>query len=131
MFVNKITIFFCFDTDTSPLMSCFNTIDPKPFNQMCIKDMELMKNRADKRTGVCPTAAAYIEQCRSAGVELWMPAQCVYCKQNDVIMRNGESARYQHGNTPTKSVDVVFIVQQSQCLSQSHLEDLPLLIDRY
>jgi len=43
-------------------------------------------------------------------------------------MANGESTRIQ-GNTP-QSADVVFIVQQSSCLRDLELNDLPLLVDR-
>ena len=92
--------------------------------------MELVKNRPDKRTGVCPAASAYVEQCRTAGVEIWIPGQCVQCKQqNNNVMKNGQSTRYQ-GNAPENSVDIVFIVQQSQCLAETKLKDLPYMIER-
>jgi len=39
-----------FKMDNSPLKPCFSTINPEPFNDMCLKDMELVKNRPDKRT---------------------------------------------------------------------------------
>ena len=120
---------YIFESEDSPLMPCFKTIDPRPFNRMCLRDMDSFKNRPDKRNGVCPSAAAYIEQCKSSGVELWMPAQCVSCQQQDTLLKSGDTVRYQ-GNLPTSAVDVVFIVQQSQCLDRSHLEDLPYLIDR-
>jgi len=119
-----------FKTENSPLKPCFSSINPEPFNDMCLKDMELVKNRPDKRTGVCPAASAYVEQCRTAGVEIWIPGQCVQCKQqNNMIMKNGESTRYQ-GNAPENSVDIVFIVQQSQCLAETKLKDLPYMIER-
>merc|ERR1739848_688375 len=37
--------------------------------------------------------------------------------------------RYQ-GNAPENSVDIVFIVQQSQCLAETKLKDLPYMIER-
>merc|ERR1712158_19156 len=43
-------------------------------------------------------------------------------------MANGESTRIQ-GNAP-QSADVVFVVQQSSCLNDLELHDLPLLVDR-
>jgi hypothetical protein len=118
-----------FVDDNSALMPCFSTIDPEPFHTMCLKDMELVKNQADQRSGVCPSSAAYIEQCRRAGVELWMPAQCVHCADTTAVpMRNGESTRYQ-GNSP-RSSDIVFIVEQKSCLVNHSLVDLPYLMDR-
>jgi len=116
------------NAQTSALMPCFSTIDPTPYMSMCLSDMDDLKNKPDKRTGVCPAAAAYIEQCRQAGVELWMPAQCVRCSLNQEAIRHGESTIIQ-GNVLHTS-DVVFIVQQSKCLENVHLEDLPYLIDR-
>merc|ERR1712203_1277714 len=92
-------------------------------------DMQAMKNRADKQSGICSSAAAYIKQCKQAGVELWMPGHCVRCEINSQeTMANGESTRIQ-GNAP-QSADVVFVVQQSSCLNDLELQDLPLLVDR-
>merc|ERR1719468_435885 len=120
---------FASSDESSALMPCFSTVDPKPYMSMCKRDMQTMKNRADKRTGICSAAAAYIEQCRQAGVELWMPAQCVLCQPREgEIMQNGESSRIQ-GNGP-QSADVVFVVEQSTCLNQESLHDLPYLVDR-
>merc|ERR1711936_955522 len=100
----------------------------KPVN-LCLRDMQTMKNRADKQAGVCSSAAAYIKQCQQAGVELWMPGHCVRCNINSQeTMANGESTRIQ-GNTP-QSADVVFIVQKSSCLRGLELHDLPMLVDR-
>merc|ERR1719273_1093690 len=88
-----------------------------------------MKNRADKRSGTCSSAAAYIKQCQQAGVELWMPGHCVRCEINrQETMANGESTRIQ-GNSP-QSADVVFIVQQSSCLGDLELQNLPQLVDK-
>merc|ERR1712037_378229 len=104
-------------------------IDPEPFKAMCLTDMQAMKNRADKQSGICSSAAAYIKQCKQAGVELWMPGHCVRCEINSQeTMANGESTRIQ-GNAP-QSADVVFVVQQSSCLNDLELHDLPLLVDR-
>ena len=115
--------------ESSALMPCFSTIDPEPFKAMCLTDMQAMKNRADKQSGICSSAAAYIKQCKQAGVELWMPGHCVRCEINSQeTMANGESTRIQ-GNAP-QSADVVFVVQQSSCLNDLELHDLPLLVDR-
>merc|ERR1712012_1335821 len=107
--------------------ACFSTIDPKPFKAMCLRDMQAMKNRADKQSGICSSAAAYIKQCKQAGVELWMPGHCVRCEINrQETMANGESTRTQ-GNAP-QSADVVFIVQQSACMNDLELQDSPCLL---
>merc|ERR1739848_901181 len=80
--------------ESSALMPCFSTIDPEPFKAMCLTDMQAMKNRADKQSGICSSAAAYIKQCKQAGVELWMPGHCVRCEINSQeTMANGESTR--------------------------------------
>lgn len=117
-----------FVSNDSALMPCFSAVDPGPFLQMCLTDMRLSKNKADKRSGVCPAAAAYIHQCRQYGVELWMPGLCVQCRLHQELLRNGESSIFQD-NSP-RSADVVFIVQQGKCLAEASLDDLPQLIDR-
>jgi len=114
---------------SSALMPCFSTVDPTPYKSMCLRDMQAMKNRADKQSGTCSSAAAYIKQCQQAGVELWMPGHCVRCEINrQETMANGESTRIQ-GNSP-QSADVVFIVQQSSCLGDLELQNLPQLVDK-
>ena len=115
--------------ESSALRPCFGTVDPKPYMSMCKRDMQTLKNRADKRTGVCSSAAAYIEQCRQSGVELWMPAQCVLCQPREgETMRNGESSRIENQGHP--STDVVFLVHQATCLNKGALLDIPYLVDR-
>merc|ERR1712141_730816 len=115
--------------ESSALMPCFSTVDPEPYKAMCLRDMQTIRNRADKQSGVCSSAAAYIKQCEQAGVELWMPGHCVRCDiNNQETMANGESTRIQ-GNAP-QSADVVFIVQQSSCLGDLELQNLPQLVDK-
>lgn len=114
--------------ESSALMPCFSSIDPRPFKEMCIRDVQALKNQADKRQGICASSAAYIKQCKQAGVELWMPAQCVNCNMNQETMRHGESSRLE--GLGLSSADVVFIVQQGQCLNDIQLSDLPMMISR-
>ncbi len=123
-----------FRNTDSALMPCFTSVDPEPFHQICLSDMDSVVNQADKRSGVCPSSAAYIELCRRSGIELWMPAQCVSCKESKTVdglmppLKNGESSQFQ-GNAP-RSSDVVFIVEQTSCVAKSHLIDVPYLVDR-
>ncbi len=57
-----------------------------------------------------------------------MPASCVRCQMGRDTMRNGESSRIE--DNVARSADVVFIVEQSQCLTDIQLQDLPYLVDR-
>merc|ERR1712018_1103039 len=50
----------------SPLMPCYSTIDPKPYRDMCLKDMRQVRNRPDQMvSGTCLAAAAYVQQCKT------------------------------------------------------------------
>ena len=62
-------------------MPCYSTIDPKPYRDMCLKDMRQVRNRPDQMvSGTCLAAAAYVQQCKTLGVDLWMPNDCIKCE---------------------------------------------------
>ena len=78
-------------------------------------------------SGLCSAAAAYIEQCKLSGVELWMPSECVRCNSGSGFgsgsglrsgseLRSGESTSYQ--NDAPMSADVVLLVEQTSCLQR-------------
>jgi len=90
---------------------------------MCISDAAKQAG-----TGFCAAAAAYIEQCKLSGVELWMPSECVKCQSQAASLRSGESTAFQL-NAP-KSADIVLLVEQTSCLQKYSFADLPLILDR-
>jgi hypothetical protein len=70
-------------------------------------------------SGMCSAAAAYIEQCKLSGVELWMPSECIRCNSGSGSssgLRSGESTSYQ--NDAPMSADVVLLVEQTSCLQR-------------
>jgi hypothetical protein len=111
--------------ETSSLMPCYTTVDVAPFQRMCIADAAKQSG-----TGFCSAAAAYIEQCKLSGVELWMPAECVRCESTTsaTTLRSGESKSYQ--NNAPMSADVVFVIEQASCLQSYSIPDLPAILDR-
>ena len=120
---------YLFSSEHSALMPCFTSVDPAPFVDICNHNLGLLSNQPSKQAGLCDSAAAYIETCSVQGVELWMPTDCVTCKggESNSLLNGGESLSYQ--NTAPRSADVVFLVEQQECLSRAHLSDLPHLID--
>ncbi len=57
-----------FADESSSLMPCFASVDPKPFGQICSSDVRSLENHADRRSGMCSAAAAYIEKCQQVGI---------------------------------------------------------------
>jgi len=123
-----------FEEDTSTLRPCFSTVDPRPYMKMCLSDIKKVRNRPQKMSsGVCLSTAAYVAECRSAGVNLWLPYQCVNCTdEQGQLMAVGEdrTLNRQRG----KGTDVVFLVEKkASCGSdfyREHVSVLPGQIDR-
>jgi len=122
-----------FVKETSQLRPCFSSLDPSPYLKMCLKDIQKVRNRPDKMaTGICLSSAAYVEECRVAGVALWVPYQCVNCTGDQgQLMVAGEDATFTQGQSET---DVVFLIERkSTCPSnfyQEQVSELTGLIDR-
>ena len=53
-----------FENDTSHLFPCFEVVDPKPYREMCLKQMDLMKHNPTSTRGFCQVASSYIESCK-------------------------------------------------------------------
>jgi hypothetical protein len=112
----------------SVLRPCFQMVDPTPFARMCLNDLTSLENSPKKETGVCTAAAAYVSECRFAGLDLFVPPQCVRCELEDgKVIGSGEIKTFQ--NDAPRSADVVFIVDQKPCLNGTRLSYLPAAID--
>lgn len=117
-----------FADEQSVLRPCFQMVDPAPFARMCHNDLAALENSPKKELGVCTSAAAYANECRLAGVDLFVPAQCVRCDLEDGnSLTSGEIKTFD--NNAPKSADVVVIVEQKPCLSGTRLSYLPAAID--
>lgn len=117
-----------FSDEQSVLRPCFQMIDPTPFARMCLNDLSALENSPKKELGVCTSAAAYASECRLAGVDLFVPSQCVRCDLEDGnSLTSGEIKNFE--NDAPKSADVVVIVEQKQCLSGTRVSYLPAAID--
>ena len=113
----------------SVLRPCFQVIDPTPYARMCLNDLAALANSAKKDLGACTAAAAYVNECRLAGLDLFMPPQCVRCElENGQVMGSGEMRTLQQNEVP-RSADVVFIVEQKPCVNGTRLSNLPVAID--
>jgi len=126
-----------FVQETSQLRPCFSSLDPSPYMEMCLKDIQKVRNRPDKMSsGICLATAAYVEECRIAGVELWVPYQCVNCTgQQGQLMVAGEEATFkQANNQQAAAADVIFLIERKSTCSSDYYKDqvaiLPEMIDR-
>ena len=54
-----------FDNDTSHLFPCFEIVDPKPYRDLCLKQMVIMK----QKQSFCQIVSAYIESCKVSPVQ--------------------------------------------------------------
>ena len=95
---------------------------------MCLNDVNALKNSVDEERGVCTAAAAYVTECRLAGLDLSLPAQCIRCKlENGQTIGSGESQSF--NNDAPSSADVVFLVDYKSCLNQTNLSLLSTVIE--
>lgn len=60
----------------SSLAPCFPRVDPAPFRELCEADVRQQANSAARDRALCAPAAAYVELCQRAGMELWVPQFC-------------------------------------------------------
>ncbi|CAH1244201.1 CTD-3088G3.8 [Branchiostoma lanceolatum] len=104
-----------FKDQSSPLRRCFNIVDVTPYHDMCKSDVCENQNSLHPETLPCNVTAAYIEQCRKAGVPLTMPSKCVTCQNPDgSVFHEGEQTRI----TDTRKVntaDIVVVVEEKSC----------------
>lgn len=117
-----------FNAEKSVLRPCYQMVDPTPYHRMCLNDLAGLENSPKRELGVCTAAAAYANECRLAGLDLFVPPQCVRCELEDgQVMGSGEVKTFQ--NNAPKSADVVFIIEQKSCLNGTRLSYLPTAID--
>lgn len=62
-----------FTNANSPLGTCFGSVDPKPFYEMCVNNMKDISNPS-----MCSTVAAYKAQCGQLNIQIDIPEIC--CK---------------------------------------------------
>ena len=111
------------DSDSN-LRSCFGEVDPTPFYNVCLR--EINSNRTSMQQGLCLSTAAYIEECRVNGIKLDQLQECVHCSFPDGLYPAGASPRY--SNVKQRSADVIFVVDQKSCVQQWNYTTLvPLL----
>ncbi len=70
----------------SALQPCFDTMDPRPFLELCLANMREQEESEDSAVA-CSVAIAYVEQCRLRGIELYSPPACVQCNDGGVSLR--------------------------------------------
>ena len=57
-----------FEKTSSPMVPCFETVNPKPFQSMCLKQMEYMKTNPTETKGFCQGASSYFELCKVSNI---------------------------------------------------------------
>lgn len=53
-----------FGNVTSHLFPCFEIVDPNPYKELCLRQMDLMKHSQESSRGFCQIASSYIESCK-------------------------------------------------------------------
>ncbi|KAG8333262.1 hypothetical protein J6590_006037 [Homalodisca vitripennis] len=100
-----------FSSQSSPFFPCFHVVDPKSFSEMCLSTAS--------HDSTCSAVMAYLTKCTSAGVQLWMPEFCV---DSSISNSSRESEYPDFIEVPAKmSADVVFIMEEADCLSSDKL----------
>ncbi|XP_046661552.1 apolipophorins-like [Homalodisca vitripennis] len=100
-----------FSSQSSPFFPCFHVVDPKSFSEMCLSTAS--------HDSTCSAVMAYLTKCTSAGVQLWMPEFCV---DSSISNSFRESEYPDFIEVPAKmSADVVFIMEEADCLSSDKL----------
>jgi len=91
-----------FTSNSSPFRACFPVIQPKHFEDMC----------SMAQVDICKISKAYQVTCKVAGVSIAMPDSCSQCVDSTgTPFAVGETVAQE-----TTSVDVVMVIQETQCL---------------
>ena len=53
-----------FQNDSSHLFPCFELVDPEPYREMCLNQLDLMKHSPTSTRGFCQVTSSYIESCK-------------------------------------------------------------------
>eukprot|EP00092_Neocalanus_flemingeri_P021561 GFUD01023385.1.p1 GENE.GFUD01023385.1~~GFUD01023385.1.p1 ORF type:complete len:4113 (+),score=926.88 GFUD01023385.1:759-12341(+) len=118
-----------FEKTSSPMVPCFDTVDPKPFLVMCTKQMEYMKKNPTETKGFCQVASSYIELCKVNNLEMWIPGECFSCEApGKPVIRGGGFTDY-YDNSAPRSADVTFVVQQGKCLNNLKFKTILQLVE--
>merc|ERR1711936_1418352 len=118
-----------FERKSSPMVPCFDTVDPKPFKELCLKQMEYMKKSPTKTKGFCQVASAYIEICKVKNVEMWMPGECFSCEAPGKPLIQGGGFTNYYDNSAPRNADVIFVVQQGKCLQNIKFKTILNLVE--
>ena len=120
-----------FKNDTSPLLPCFSTVDPKPFKEMCLIQSGYEKSNPSIAKGFCQVAGAYIDACKESGVVLKLPGECHFCDvpAPEPPIRGGGFFSYLDNSAP-KTTDVVLVLQHGPCLEDFDFKTLINQIER-
>ncbi|XP_046620371.1 uncharacterized protein LOC124305239 [Neodiprion virginianus] len=96
-----------FANKNSEFSSCFNTVNPNPFETMCFN------SRSEKEA--CNVAVSYIQICLFHDTYIRIPDKCTKCTLVDGSEVAEGSFRKLEGKAVPKSSDIVFIVEAKNC----------------
>ncbi|XP_037093009.1 apolipophorins-like [Pollicipes pollicipes] len=103
-----------FDHPRSALRPCYGIVNTAPFLRMCLNDLEANFNSPGRYLMVCTAAAAYVTECASNGVDIWMPPSCVRCELEDGHVLQAAETKLYRLNAP-RLADVVIVVEMKSC----------------
>ena len=118
-----------FESEESKLLPCFGVINPAPYKQMCLQQMENMKHNPTSRRGFCQLAGAYIDYCKVNSLAMWLPEECYMCESPKSAPIKGGAFQDFFNDSGTKSTDVVIVTQHGSCLDEFDFKTIFNLIE--
>ncbi|KAF0303016.1 Apolipophorin [Amphibalanus amphitrite] len=119
-----------FSNPVSALRPCYGIVNTKPFMQMCLNDLEAHYNSPARYLLVCTAAAAYVAECATSGVDIWMPPQCVRCELEDGNVLHAAETTLYRSNAP-RYADVVIVVERRTCQRERGFRQTTWAINDY
>ena len=114
----------------SMLRPCYGIVDTTPFMQMCRNDLEAHYNSPARFLRVCTTAAAYVAECATHGVDIWVPPECVRCELEDGNVLHAAETKLYRFDAP-RYADVVIVVERRTCQRGRNFRQTMSALDDY
>ena len=119
-----------FYDSNSVLRPCYGLVNTKPFMKMCLNDLEAHYNSPARYLQVCTAAAAYLAECATHGVDIWMPPQCVRCELEDGNVLHAAQSKLYRFDAP-RFADVVIVMERRACQRGRNFRHAMRAMDEY
>jgi len=105
-----------FENSDSVFRPCFKQVDPVPYLNNCISDIELDTSLKTVEEKGCGIFSSYVSSCQKRGVPIRVPPLCVTCKgPSGNTFKDGDEEKIDNVTPNVQSADVVFVVEEKGC----------------